>query len=104
MHELWLRKTSRPANFQDNYYIYVPNLPAAVVALVLWVAILVAIVYRSWRYKIWYLTVLVVGLLSECAISSLLMVVESIGYIMRVYGHSHLTAYNPYVTMQALVV
>ena len=65
MHELWTRKATRPENFQDNYYIYVPNLPAAVVALVLWLVILVAIVYRSWRYKIWYLTILVVGLLSQ---------------------------------------
>ena len=70
MHELWIRKATRPENFQDNYYIYVPNLPAAIVALVLWFAILVAIVYRSWRYKIWYLTVLVVGLLSNLPLSS----------------------------------
>lgn len=104
MHELWIRKASRPENFQDNYYIYVPNLPAAIVALVLWLAILVAIVYRSWRYKIWYLTVLVVGLLSQRPYLSSLIVVETIGYIMRVYGHSHLKAYNPFVTMQALVV
>lgn len=104
MHELWIREAKRPANFQDNYYIYVPNLPAAIVALVLWVAVLVAIVYRSWRYKIWYLTVLVVGLLSKRFLSSELIVVETIGYIMRVYGHFHLNAYNPYVTMQALVV
>jgi hypothetical protein len=57
---------NRPANFQDDYYIYDPSLPAAIVALVLWIVILSAIVYRSWRFKIWYLTVLVVGL---CSIS-----------------------------------
>jgi len=56
---------SAPANFQDNYYIYYPSLPAAIVALVLWLIITVAIVYRSWRFKIWFLTVLVVGLLSN---------------------------------------
>jgi len=70
MHELWIREANRPANFQDNYYIYVPNLPAAIVALVLWFAIFVAIMYRSWRYKIWYLTVLMVGLLSKRLLSS----------------------------------
>lgn len=58
------RNKSAPANFQDNYYIYHPSLPAAIVALALWLIIMVAIVYRSWRFKIWYLTVLVVGLLS----------------------------------------
>jgi hypothetical protein len=66
--ELVPRRTTRPANFQDNYYIYIPNLPAAIVALVLWFAILVAFIYRSWRYKIWYLTVVVVGLLSICSV------------------------------------
>lgn len=58
------RDKSAPANFQDDYYIYDPSLPAAIVALVLWLIITAAIVYRSWRFKIWYLTVLVVGLLS----------------------------------------
>ena len=61
---LWTRDRSAPADFQDDYYIYVPNLPAAIVALVLWTIVLVAIVYRSYRFKIWYLTVMVVGLAS----------------------------------------
>ena len=59
------RPNSVPAHFQDNYYVYYPSLPAAIVALVLWLTVTVAIVYRSWRFKIWYLTVLVVGLLSN---------------------------------------
>jgi hypothetical protein len=50
---------------KSNYYDNIPNLPTAIVALVLWVVILIAIVYRSWRFKIWYLTILVVGLLSH---------------------------------------
>lgn len=54
-----------PQDFDQNYYIYDPSLPAAIVALFLWLLILVAIVYRSWRFKIWYLTVLVVGLTSK---------------------------------------
>jgi hypothetical protein len=58
------RVAQAPANFNSNYYVYVPNLPVAIVALVLWVAILTGILYRSWRYKIFYLTILVVGLLS----------------------------------------
>jgi hypothetical protein len=62
--ELVPRRSSAPANFKDNYYIYIPNLPAAIVALVLWFIILIVIVYRSWRYRIWYLTILVVGLVS----------------------------------------
>jgi hypothetical protein len=62
---LWARADrSTPANFQDNYYIYVPNLPAAIVALVLWAIVLSGIVYRSYRFKVWYLTVMVVGLVS----------------------------------------
>ena len=56
------RRHSAPANFEDNYYIYIPSLPAAIVALVLWVLILSAIAYRSWRFKIWYLSVLMFGL------------------------------------------
>jgi membrane protein YdbS with pleckstrin-like domain len=65
MNSLWSRRDhSQPANFEDNYYIYDPNLPAAVVALVLWFVVLVAIVYRSWRFKVWYFTVVVVGLTS----------------------------------------
>jgi len=43
-------------------------------------------------------------IIKSTTLSSLLIVVETIGYIMRVYGHSHLNVYNPYVTMQALVV
>jgi hypothetical protein len=58
------RTGSRPSNFQENYYTYDPSLPAAIVALVLWFLVLVAITYRSWRFKIWYLTVLIVGLIS----------------------------------------
>jgi len=61
---LWSRDRSAPANFKDNYYIYVPNLPAAIVALVLWSIVLTGIMYRSYRFKIWYLTVMVVGLAS----------------------------------------
>jgi len=64
MNRLWTR-AGRPDNFQDNYYIYIPNLPAAIVALVIWLAILIAFVYRSWRFRIWYLTVVVVGLVSK---------------------------------------
>jgi hypothetical protein len=30
--------------------------------------------------------------------------VETIGYILRVYGHFHGAAYDPYVIMQAFVV
>src|SRR5271169_5667215 len=56
MDQLLRRKvTHPPADFNSNYYIYVPNLPAAIVALVLWIAILTGILYRSWRYKIFYL-------------------------------------------------
>ena len=58
------RTTTRPSNFEENYYGYDPSLPAAIVALVLWALILVAIIYRSWRFKIWYLAPLVVGLVS----------------------------------------
>ena len=62
---LWARADrSTPANFQDDYYIYIPNLPAAIVALVLWAIVLSGIVYRSYRFKVWYLTVMVVGLVS----------------------------------------
>jgi hypothetical protein len=62
---LWARADrSTPADFQDDYYIYVPNLPAAIVALVLWAIVLSGIVYRSYRFKVWYLTVMVVGLVS----------------------------------------
>lgn len=103
--ELIPRRPEAPANFHDNYYIYVPNLPAAIVALVIWLLILIAIMYRSWRFKIWYLTILVVGLLSTFVpYFSNNCVVEFIGYIMRVYGHFHLNAYDPYVIMQAFVV
>lgn len=83
----------KPANFAENNYIYIPSLPTAIVALVIWCFILAAIIYRSYRYKVWYFTVMMVGL-----------VMEVIGYIMRVYGHFHLSAHNPYVTMQALVI
>jgi membrane protein YdbS with pleckstrin-like domain len=65
MYRLLSRKVREiPANFSSNYYIYVPNLAVALVALVLWTAILIGIIYRSWRYKVYYLTILVVGLLS----------------------------------------
>jgi len=65
MSPLWARHDrSTPTNFQDDYYIYVPNLPAAIVALVLWSIVLSGIVYRSYRFKVWYLTVMVVGLVS----------------------------------------
>jgi len=58
------RTKGPPANFDDNYYIYIPNLPAAIVALIIWFIILCAIIYRSYRFKIWYLTVMCVGLIS----------------------------------------
>ena len=54
-----------PTNFQDNYYIYDPSLPAAIASLVLWLAITAVVIYRSLRSQIWYLTILVVGLLSK---------------------------------------
>jgi hypothetical protein len=97
------RDPGKPADFTSNYYVYIPSLPPAIVALVIWLAITVAIVYRSYRFKIWYLTVMVVGLLSMILVKALTLV-ETIGYIMRVYGHFHLNAYNPYVTMQAFTV
>jgi hypothetical protein len=71
MNRLDVRNRPRPQDFQDDYYIYDPSLPAAIVALVLWLFILVGIVYRSWRFKIWYLTVLVVGLLSNFSLPPL---------------------------------
>jgi len=49
---------------EQNWYIYIPNLPAAIVALCIWIFVLIAIVYRSYRFRIWYLTVMIVGLLS----------------------------------------
>lgn len=100
------RNREAPKNFQDNYYIYYPSLPAAIVALVIWIVILSAIVYRSRRFKIWYLTVLIVGLLSMSlhCVSILISEVEAIGYVMRIYGHFHLNRYNPYVIMQAFTV
>lgn len=49
---------------EQNWYIYNPNLPAAIVALCIWIFVLIAIVYRSCRFRIWYLTVMIVGLLS----------------------------------------
>jgi hypothetical protein len=56
------RDTAAPTDFDDNYYIYIPSLPAAIVALILWVIILSSIAYRSWRFRIWYLSVLMFGL------------------------------------------
>jgi hypothetical protein len=64
MIQLVERDPGKPADFAENNYIYIPSLPTAIVALVIWVVIWVAIVYRSYRFKVWYLSVMLVGLTS----------------------------------------
>jgi hypothetical protein len=89
----------------SNYYgSYIPNLHVAIAASAIWAVILFAIIFKSWRYKVWYLTVMVVGLLSKFNVKYVDSAVETAGYVMRVYGHFNPGVYGPYLVMELCVV
>ena len=87
-------QTASPTSFEfDGPWLYDPNLPAAIIFLVLYGITAALHIFQMIRYKKWFCWPIVVGAVWETG-----------GYALRIIGKDNRTSIAIFATMMSLIV